>query len=382
MSSAAHVGVVGGGQLAQMLTQAASPLGVAVTVLDPDPCCPATRAGAGCVVGHPSHFDDLVTLAAQVDVVTFDHERVPIEHVRALEARGVVVAPGAAAAELAFDKIAARRRLAELGFPVPDFVEADGPAGIVELGTRTGWPVMAKAAHGGYDGRGVEVVLAAAAAPDAARRLGPRVLVEEHVAFDCELAVVVVRRRSGELAVYPPLLTVQRDGMCVEVSHPAPVSGAVARAATELAEALATRIDLVGVMAVELFVVGDEVLVNELATRPHNSGHPTIEAFATSQFEQHLRAVLDWPLGSTRSRAGATVMRNVVGSTGGPDPVTRLRAALGVPGTHVHLYGKEPRPGRKLGHVTALAETVDDARRAACAVVEQLVPVAALEVSA
>lgn len=355
--------MVGGGQLARMTAAAATRLGVGMTVMDPDPDCPAA-SGALVVTADPLDLEALVEFGRSVDVVTFDHEGVPVELVEALEAEGVAVAPGPAACRLAFDKALARPTLAHLGLPVPPFDIVSDAAQVAEFGRLHGWPVVAKAARGGYDGRGVMFV-ESGQEDDAASQLGPTIVVEQHVEFDQELAIMVARRASGELVTYPPVSTVQRDGMCAEVTCPAAVPPHVVEAAEQLAVQLATAAGLVGVMAIELFVVGDELLVNEMATRPHNTGHHTIEACVTSQFEQHVRAILDLPLGSTALRAPAAAMYNIVGSAEGHDPTNQLGMALEVAGAHVHLYGKAPRPGRKLGHVTALADSVDEARKIA-----------------
>ncbi len=360
-----RIGIVGGGQLARMTVQAATTLGVLVTVLDPDPNNPAVGAGAEALVGDPSDLGALRTLAGAVDVVTFDHERVPLAHLRVLESEGVHVAPGSAMAEMAFDKSAARHRFSEEGFPIPDFVDVRTAADIVAFAASTCWPVVVKSSRGGYDGRGVALVASQADAVAAADLLGPTMIAEEFVRFDQELAILVARGHGGETVAYPPVTTVQADGMCVEVSSPADVLPELAGAAQELAISIANRLGLVGVMAVELFVADGRLVVNEVATRPHNTGHHTIEANETSQFEQHVRAILGLPLGSTTSRSRASVMCNVVGGPDGSDPSDRLPVALAVPGAHVHLYGKHPRPGRKLGHVTALGSSTDEARAAA-----------------
>ena len=356
-----RVGIVGGGQLAQMTVQAATQLGIAVTVLDLDPHCPAAAAGAEVIVGDPASLDALVSLAGSVDVVTLDHEGVSISDLRALERLGVRVAPGAEAAAMAVDKFAARTRFRAEGFAVPDFAAVGSAADIVDVGDALGWPIVVKSTRGGYDGRGVMVVSSPAGAVEAAARLGPEMIAETHVDFDQEIAVLVARRVGGDIAVYPPVSTVQHDGMCNEVICPATVPPDVARHASDLALALAQQLGLVGVMAVELFVVGVDLVVNEVATRPHNTAHHTIEANDTSQFEQHLRAILDLPLGSTALRSPAAAMTNVIGGPGVDDPSEHLDAALAVPGAHPHLYGKQPRPGRKLGHVTALGASVDHA---------------------
>ena len=365
-----RVGMIGGGQLARMTAVAASRLGIALTVMDPDPQCPAALV-APVVMGDPLDLEALVAFGRTVDVVTFDHEGVPVELVEALESRGIRVAPGHEACRLAFDKAVARRTLADLGLPVPTFEIVTDASGIEQFGRRHGWPVVAKAARGGYDGRGVMFV-EAGREHDAVTQLGPTIVVEQRIEFDQELAVMVARRPSGDVVAYPPVSTVQRDGMCAEVTCPAAVPAHVAAAAQRLAVELAEAAGLVGVMAVELFVDGEQLLVNEMATRPHNTGHHTIEACVTSQFEQHLRAILDLPLGSTDLRAPGAAMFNVVGPSDGCDPTAHLHDALAVSGAHVHLYGKHPRPGRKLGHVTALAASVDEARAIARAAADRL----------
>ena len=355
-----RIGIVGGGQLARMTVQAASDLGIATTVLDPDSKCPAAAVGADVLVGDPGSLEGLRSLAGSVDVVTLDHEGVSIDHLRALEQDGVQVAPGSLAAEMAVDKLAARTRFRADGFAVPKFAAVADADEIIGFGDAGGWPIVVKSRRGGYDGRGV-VVRAPGDAAGAAAQLGPEMIAESFVPFDQEIAVLVARRRGGETAVYPTVSTVQVDGMCNEVTCPAAVSPDLERAAAELARSLAQQLELVGVMAVELFVVGSDLVINEVATRPHNTAHLTIEATETSQFEQHVRAVLDLPLGSTALRLPAAAMANVIGGSHGEDPGLNLAAALAVPGAHPHLYGKQPRPGRKLGHVTALGASVEEA---------------------
>ena len=360
-SPSRRLGIVGGGQLARMTVQAASRLGIAVTVLDPDGECPAAAVGADVLLGDPGSLEALRSLAGSVDVVTLDHEGVSIDHLRALERDGVPVAPGSVAAEMAVDKLAARTRFDAEGFAVPRFAAVADADGIIGFGDEEGWPIVVKSRRGGYDGRGVMVVHSPDEAAGAVAQLGPEMIAESFVPFDQEIAVLVARRRGGETAVYSTVSTVQVDGMCNEVTCPAAVSPDLERAAAELAQALAHRLELVGVMAVELFVVGSELVINEVATRPHNTAHLTIEAAETSQFEQHVRAVLDLPLGSTALRLPAAAMTNVIGGSAGEDPAVNLAAALAVPGAHPHLYGKRPRAGRKLGHVTALGTSVEEA---------------------
>jgi 5-(carboxyamino)imidazole ribonucleotide synthase len=350
--------MVGAGQLARMTYQAAIALGVELRVLATDAGDAAVRAGAPHAVGSAASLADLRAFAARADVLTFDHERVPPEHLAALEAEGVRLAPGAAPKLLAQDKLVARRRLRELGFPVPPFALASTRWEVEEFGAEHGWPLIAKAPRGGYDGQGVQEL------PAPCRPAAP-LLLEPRLELERELAVLVARAPGGESVAYPVAETVQHEAMCREIVVPAPIPDALAAEATGLATAVTEAIGATGVVAVELFVTRDGLLVNELALRPHNSGHYTIEGCVTSQFEQHLRAVLDLPLGSAALVARAVATVNVVGPADGSDPAERLAAALAVPGAHVHLYGKAPRPGRKLGHVTVCGDDPEPTRAAA-----------------
>ncbi|HEU4975689.1 MAG TPA: 5-(carboxyamino)imidazole ribonucleotide synthase [Baekduia sp.] len=358
------VGVVGGGQLARMLHQAAISLGVRVVVLDPDPDCAAALAGAQRFDGTWTSLDDLVAFAASgVDVVTFDHELAAPEDLRTLEERSPVpVHPAAATKLLAQDKLHARAGLREHELPVPAFTTVDAAADVEAFAAAHGWPVVLKARRGGYDGRGVWIVRDAAHAAEvvAGAQGGDGLLAEELVDIDRELAVMVARRPSGQIRAWPTMRTTQVDGICTEVILAPPT--AIEDEAQALAIELAERIDLTGVMAVELFVTRDgDLVLNELACRPHNSGHVTMDSCVTGQFEQHLRAVLDLPLGDPSPLVGAAVMVNVLGGDA-PWDAGGLAAALGIDRTTLHLYGKGHRPGRKLGHVNATAATVDEAR--------------------
>lgn len=363
--ASARVGMIGAGQLARMTHQAAADLGIGLEILARSGTDPAVVAGAHHLLGPPGSLEVLSTFAERCDVITLDHEHVPTEHLRALQAAGHTLRPCAEAVGLAQDKLLARRALERAGFPVPPYAAAeagdlDAVAGFAE---QWGWPVVAKARHGGYDGRGVHVVedLTTARAVLGADTPGGWV-IEAHVPIATELAVLVARNPSGYTAIYPVVETRQADGMCRELVMPAAIPDDVASAASRLAKSIADGIDATGILAVELFLTPDGALVvNELAARPHNSGHATIEATATSQFHNHLRGILDWPLGPTAMVAPAAATVNVIGPASGRDPLQHLPAALGVPGAHVHLYAKTPRPGRKLGHVTALGTDRDDA---------------------
>ncbi len=356
-----RVGMVGGGQLARMTQQAAVDLDVGLSVLAPSPEEPAVDAGARFVEGAADDPEALRRFADQNDVVTFDHEGVPPEVLAGLEEEGLSFAPPAQAKLFAQDKAVARQRLGEEGFPVPPNLLAGSVEQVAGFGSEHGWPVIAKAPRGGYDGRGVWELASAEEAAPILEGLDGGLLLEPKLELVRELAVITARRRGGETATWPVVETVQRDAMCRELIVPARSDPEVLEEAAALGRSIAEAIGAVGLVAVELFETPDGLFVNELALRPHNSGHFSIEGSDTSQFEQHLRAVLDWPLGSTAPTAPAVVTVNVVGPDDGSDPRERLEEALGVERAHVHLYGKEPRPGRKLGHVTALADTVDEA---------------------
>lgn len=371
----ARVAMVGAGQLARMTQQAAVDLDVELVVLARTDRDPAVLAGAPYRLGEHTDPAALAGLAGLGAVVTFDHELVPPPLLAALERDGAVLRPGAAALGFAQDKLAARRDLGAAGYPVPAWQPVAGPEEVADFAATHGWPVVLKARSGGYDGRGVLVVDGPGGLPaDLAWGSGtdPAWLVEEHLALTTELAVLVARRPGGDHVVYPVVETTQVDGICRYLVTPAGVDPAVLSEATELAVSLAGHVGAVGLCAVELFVVGDRLLVNELALRPHNSGHATIEANATSQFHQHLRAVLDWPLGPTGLVVPAAAMVNLIGTATCPDPGRNAAAALAVDGAHLHLYGKQSRPGRKIGHVTALADTTTAALAAATRAVDAL----------
>jgi 5-(carboxyamino)imidazole ribonucleotide synthase len=325
-------------------------------------------------IGSPTSGPDLDAFAATCDVLTFDHELVDATHLAALERAGHAVRPGAEVVALVQDKRRQRTTLSRLGLPLPHFRFVSTADEIAACGAEWGWPVVVKAARGGYDGRGVWVVPDPAGAlelvGEAAAR-GVELLAEQWVPIEREVAVLVARRPSGEARVYPVVETVQRDGICHELLAPAPVSPALASEARDLGLAVAEAYGVTGILAVELFVAGGRLLVNELAARPHNSGHFSIEGCVTSQFENHLRAVLDWPLGDPTLAAPAVATVNILGRSS-LDPALALPRALEVPGVHVHLYGKEARPGRKLGHVTATGAEAGEVRARAREAAETL----------
>ncbi|MGH3545212.1 MAG: 5-(carboxyamino)imidazole ribonucleotide synthase [Mycobacteriales bacterium] len=357
------VAMIGGGQLTRMTHQAAISLGVTLRVLAASAADSAARVAADVWLGGGSDLAELREFAAGADAVTFDHEHVPLEAIRALERDGVRVHPGSAALRYAQDKLAMRERLGQLGCAMPRWETAKTPEEVTRCGHEFSWPVVVKTPRGGYDGKGVWRLADARAGSVLVPRLlasHPVLLVEECVAMRQELSALVARSPYGQIACWPITQTVQRDGVCVQTITPAPeLSDDRAVAAQELAIGIAAELGVVGVMAVELFDTGDAVLVNELAMRPHNSGHWTIEGAQTSQFEQHVRAVLDYPLGATGLNASCVVMANILAGTspaGSPALDERLHHLFAHdPAVRVHLYGKQFRPGRKVGHVTLLA---------------------------
>ncbi|EID17676.1 phosphoribosylaminoimidazole carboxylase [Mycolicibacterium phlei DSM 43072] len=366
------VAMVGGGQLARMTHQAAIALGQTLRVLAVDAADPAAQVSPDIVLGSHTDLEALRRAATGAAALTFDHEHVPTALLDTLVAEGVNVAPPPTALVHAQDKLVMRRRLAELGAPVPRFAEVTTPDDVDAFAARVDGPVVLKTARGGYDGRGVTLARDLAEARAAAERYlagGAEVLIEERVAMRRELAALVARSPFGQGAAWPVVETVQRDGICVEVVAPAPnLDDELRSAAGQLGLRLAAELGVVGVLAVELFETVDGALVvNELAMRPHNSGHWTMDGARTSQFEQHLRAVLDYPLGDTAPLAPVTVMANVLGAPQTPamsmdERVHHLFARM--PDAKVHLYGKGERPGRKIGHVNIVGEasgSIDDA---------------------
>ena len=358
------VGVVGGGQLARMMAPAAIGLGVRLRVLAREATDSAAQVVPDVEVGDERDLEALRRFAKGCDVLTFDHEHVPTEHLRLLEREGVVVRPGPDALVHAQDKAVMRTRLTELGVPCPRWAVVSSIDEVRAFGDEVGWSVVLKTPRGGYDGKGVRLVGAADDAADWLRSLGEgaTLLAEERVAFDRELAVLVARSPHGQAAVYPVVETVQVDGICRDVFAPAAISEEHALSAQSVALRIAEGLGVTGVFAVEMFDTDGGVVVNELAMRPHNSGHWTIEGARTSQFEQHLRAVLDLPLGETSMTAPHVAMSNVLGGEIADMYDGYLHCMAHDPGAHLHMYGKVVRPGRKVGHVTTLGEHAEDVR--------------------
>ncbi len=364
-----RIAVVGGGQLARMMAPAATAMGVTLRVLVESAEESASLSSHEVVVGLPGDATAVRALLAEPcpDVVTWEHEHIPAEVFALAAELGVAARPGASALLFARDKIAMRERLDSLGLPMPAWRVVETEDEVEAFVAVHGGVGVLKTSMGGYDGKGVRIVRNPADAVDwiaMAADGGPPLLIEEKVAYDREVAIQVARRPSGEMRFWPLVESIQTDGVCAEVIAPAPgLSIALQAEAERIARLVATELDVTGVLAVEMFEVGGRLLINELAMRPHNSGHWSIEGSVTSQFEQHVRAVLDWPLGDTSALAPVTVMANVLG--GSREHLVTAWPGLTDPGIKVHLYGKSVRPGRKVGHVTCMGEHVDEVRRRA-----------------
>ena len=355
------VGVIGAGQLARMMQPAAIALGIGIKVFAESKDSSAHQAVTK--VGDINDFAQLLEFAKTVDVITFDHEHVPTAILEQLETAGVSVRPGPNALKHAQNKLTMRRKLAELGLPQPIWQAAKTESDIANFLQNHGPKIVVKTPIGGYDGKGVRVVSAIEDVRDWLENIsqfGGELLLEEKVDFVTELAQLSARSPSGEFNAWPLVETHQQAGVCAEVIAPAPES-ALHPQALSIAKQISDGLGVVGVMAVELFRARNgEILVNELAMRPHNSGHFSIDASITSQFEQHLRAVLDLPLGATSGTSNFAVMINLLGVDSENDFVQHYPKAMErFPQVKFHMYEKAPRPGRKMGHLTLQGNDLD-----------------------
>lgn len=377
--------IIGDGQLARMMHTEAIELGFPIRVLAGATDSSAASVTAQVMLGDYTNYDDLVKAAEGVAVMSFDHEHVPNEHLHALIKAGINVQPRPSALVYAQDKLLMRERLAALGAPVPEFAPIDTVADAEEFWLRVSGQVCLKARRGGYDGHGVWF-------PDSKEELialveellakGTPLMGERKVELVRELSAMVARAPGGETAAWPVVESVQTDGICTETIAPAPgLNADLDQQMRVLAQNIATDLGVTGVLAVELFETRDEddrplILVNELAMRPHNTGHWTQDGCVTSQFEQHLRAILDWPLGSTQTTAPYTVMANTLGADSEPDlpiPARMAEVWARYPQAKIHLYDKAHRAGRKLGHVNVSGEDPEETRAIARACAHMII---------
>lgn len=362
------IGILGGGQLARMTAYAAYRLGLRVHVMEKHAGSPAGQIAHEETVGDPSDHRLLVVFASKCDAVTLESEFINEEHLAEIERAGYVLAPSSSSVALIQDKLRQKQTLAAAGIAVAPFADIADESAASDFGRRHQYPYVLKARRGGYDGYGNATVGSEDAIGEAWRKItrgedGIELYAEEFVPFERELAVMIARSRSHEIVTYPLVETVQRGHICHLVSAPARVDTEVRDVALRMAREAVEAIDGVGIFGVEMFLTSDKrVLVNEMAPRPHNSGHYTIEGCVTSQFENHIRAVMGWPLGSGELRAPGAAMVNILGRGTEGGQIANFPEALANPRAHVHIYGKSAsRAGRKMGHVTVLAETVEQA---------------------
>ncbi|MDH3295629.1 MAG: ATP-grasp domain-containing protein [Acidimicrobiia bacterium] len=355
-----RLGIVGAGQIARMTYQAALKLGITPSLFAERFDDSAALAAPNVVLNHP---DALAGFAADCQVLTFEHERIDIGLLQALEETGNLLRPGTRTIRAAFDKMHQRRILRNRGFNVPEFAEIVGPDDALDFAARHSYPIVLKTVRAAPPGqRGVWIVHNRNEAMKVLAHFGHLdLMAEEFQDIVKELVVLLVRRPGGNVRFYPISEFDNQDGQIDEIRAPADIGHRLATELRDTADRLANELEAVGVLAIEIFLTTDGLIINELAARPHNAGHYTIEGSPTSQFENHVRAVLDLPLGPTWGLHKASVTINVIGAFDGTDPAGNLPEALAVEGAHIHLYGKQPRPGRKLGHVTAFGDEFDQA---------------------
>ena len=346
-----RVGVIGAGQLARMMAVPANDLGLDFKVFAAIPNDSAAQV-THFVLGDYTNVESVLAFAKECDVLTFEHELVPQSVIKAVEAAGVKVYPRSESFTFSQDKLEMRKKITELNLPNPKWQKYDGGEVQIEF------PLIAKLPAGGYDGRGVFVIQSPSELADLYKKTGT-LLLEEKLAFDYEISVMVARSPHNQAATWPATLTIQSDGICTSTVTPVPeISDSLSAKVQAAALEIAAGISLVGVMAVEIFIVGEDFFINELALRPHNSGHWSIEGSETSQFEQHLRAILDLPLGSTAMRSKYAVMGSVLGGDKSDMYRPYLHLMARTPGLKFHQYGKDVKPGRKIGHVTMCGENL------------------------
>ena len=359
------IGIVGGGQLGRMLTLAAKPLGLDVVVIDPGAHCPAEQVGARQIVANLYDPVALKELAAAVDYITVEIEHLDAGALAELEKDGAVINPSPSTISLIQDKFAQKQFLQERGVPVAPFAEITGERSARDALRSFGGAMIVKTRHGAYDGRGNMVVRSEKELADALQKFDDKALYAEGlIDFERELAVMVARDMKGNVTLYPIVQTIHERNICTEVLVPAPVSAAATQKAEAIARQVAELLSGAGTLGVELFLTRDgTVLVNEIAPRVHNSGHYTTEACRTGQFEQHIRAIADLPLGDTSLVVPAAVMINILGERDGPTQVKGTPDVLAIPGASLHLYGKSPtKIDRKMGHITVTAKDVETAQ--------------------
>lgn len=375
--SGKRIGIVGGGQLAKMTALSALEFGCDIHILERKPEGPAMNLAGKTFIGDWDNPDDLLKLAEHADVITLENEFVDANSLSELEKAGHTLFPTSKSIGLVQDKYIQKQTLQEAGLPLIPFRAIESREEIIEVAKELNWPLVIKARRNGYDGKGNATINdenEIDAAWDKLDGDNRTLYAEAFCPFVSELAIIITTSRNGEVATYPLVESVQRDHICHIVRAPAHVSDSITENAIDIAQRAVVAFGAIGSFGVEMFLTKDEeVIINELAPRVHNSGHYTIEACECSQFENHVRAVLGWPLGSTKMVKPAAVMVNLLAQDHGSGQPAGLDEALAMPGIHVHIYGKElSMPGRKMGHVTALGETIPEAEKAAQAAADVL----------
>ncbi len=365
-----RIGIIGGGQLAKMTAMAALQLGCDVVVLERKKVSPAATLATHSLIGDWDLPEELLKLAAHVDIVTLENEFVNAESLKVLTDHGYTLFPSAGTMALIQDKYLQKQTYSGAGIGVTEFRAVSSPDDIESAGKAFGWPMILKKRRNSYDGKGNYTVSSAADIEQAWKQLDGAInglYIEAYCPFTMELAVIITRSRNGKIVTYPVVETIQKDHICHVVKAPAAIDKEVADLAAETARRAIIEIDAIGSFGVEMFLTQDnKIILNEIAPRVHNSGHYTIEACVCSQFENHVRAILGWPLGSTQMVRPAAVMVNLLGTDLGPGYPVGIDRALVVPGAHVHIYGKtKSGKGRKMGHVTAVSDTLETAYAAA-----------------
>lgn len=369
--AAYRIGIVGGGQLAKMTAQAAQQLGCELVILERNQQSPALGLSAEFIIGDWDDPEQLIRLAEKVDVVALENEFVDANALQQLEAAGHLLYPSSKTIGLVQDKLIQKQTLLASGIAMPEFIAVDGPDDIQRAADALGWPLLLKARRNGYDGKGNATVNTSSEIDTAWRKLdghnGNNLYVEAFCPFTRELAVMITRGQDGEIVSYPMVETVQQDHICHTVIAPADIDQTLAHRASEIAKQAVVAIDGVGTIGVEMFLTEqNDILLNEMAPRVHNSGHYTIEACHTSQFENHVRALLGWPLGSTEMQHVHAVMVNLLGVADGSGYPTGIEQALAMTGVHVHTYGKlQSRSGRKMGHLTVVGDDLEQLHKTA-----------------
>ncbi len=363
-----RLGIVGGGQLARMLTYDAKKMGFVVTILDPSPNSPGGQVADEQIVAALEDENAMMDLSSKSDYITIEWELADSKLLEKFSGQGISVNPSAISLGIIKDKLAQKQFLKKNGLPVAEFAEINSKDDALRAGRKLGYPMLLKARHDAYDGRGNALVKSERDVPSAMEKLkGKKLYVEKFVRFEKELSVMVARAIDGDIVSYPVAENIHENNILHTTIAPARINDSARQKALKIAVRTMQHLKGAGVFGIEMFLTKDNrILINEIAPRVHNSGHYTIEACATSQFEQHIRAVTGLPLGSVEMLVPSVVMVNILGERTGKADVKGLDRALGISGVTVHIYGKaQTKPERKMGHITSIGKTTEEALKKA-----------------